>query len=74
MIFLLFSLNYDLFHEFWTSWPENKTMIVCPNDLKILKMELKFENYDFFQYLTVSYVKNVVKIWMNFEHFFMYYA
>jgi hypothetical protein len=37
-------------------------MIVCPNDLKILKMELKFENYEFFQYLMISYVKNVVKI------------
>jgi hypothetical protein len=38
------------------------TMIVCLNDLKILKMYIKFRNYEICQYLMISYVKLVVKI------------
>jgi hypothetical protein len=37
-------------------------MIVCPNDLKILKMQTKYENYKIRQRFMISYVKAVVKI------------
>jgi hypothetical protein len=40
------------------------------NDLKILK-NAKFKNYEICQYLIISYVKALVKIWISFEHFFM---
>jgi hypothetical protein len=37
-------------------------------------MQMKYENYEICQYLMISYVKAVVKIWMDFEHFVMYDA
>jgi hypothetical protein len=42
-------------------------MIVCPNDLKILKNQIKFEIYEICQYLMISYVKVTAKTWMTFE-------
>jgi hypothetical protein len=36
-------------------------MIVCPNDLKILKNQIKLEIYEICQYLMISYVKVTAK-------------
>jgi hypothetical protein len=44
-------------------------MIVCPNDLKILKIQIKFNIYEICKYLMISNVKVIVKNWMSFEHF-----
>jgi hypothetical protein len=35
---------------------------------------MKFENYEICQFPIKSYVKDVVKIWMSFEHLVMYDA
>jgi hypothetical protein len=37
------------------------TMIVCPNDLKILKIQIQFEIYEICQYLMTSYEKVIGK-------------
>jgi hypothetical protein len=37
-------------------------MIMCSNDSKILKMQMKFENYEICQYLMISHVRDIVKI------------
>jgi hypothetical protein len=36
-------------------------MIVCPNDLKILKIQIKFNIYEICKYLMISNVKVIVK-------------
>jgi hypothetical protein len=48
------------------------TMIVYPNNLEILKIKIKFEIYEFCQYLIISYVKVTGKFLMSFEKIFMY--
>jgi hypothetical protein len=37
-------------------------MIVCPNDLKILKIQIKFKHYEICTYLMISYANVVLKI------------
>jgi hypothetical protein len=38
------------------------TMIMCPNDLKFLKNQMKFEIFEICQYLMISYEKVIGKI------------
>ena len=39
------------------------------NDFKILKKQMKSENYEICQYLVISYVEAVVKNWVGFVIF-----
>ena len=41
-------------------------MDMCSNDFKIIKKQLKSESYEICQYLMISYVEAVVKIWVSF--------
>ena len=41
---------------------------------KIKKKQMKSKNYEIYQYLVISYVEAIVKIWESFEHFVTYDA
>jgi len=68
IIFILFNLVWDLTHQMKRNFEhlihETRPHKCVPENSK--KKEMKSENYEICQYLMISYVEAMVKIWVDF--------